>query len=169
MTFSMERLNLAEKFSTFGEYWKPKILAEVNDAYVRLVKVKGEFVWHRHKNEDELFLVIKGAMHLQTREGDVSLDAGDMAVVPRGTEHRPVAEEEAHVLLIEPKSTLNTGNVRDERTTEAEWIKRSPMPVVATSAKAKGLQQEGGSPRERKWQVLSRRNFGFSRACGCSC
>ena len=122
MTLSMERVNLAEKFASFEEYWKPKIVAEVNDAYVKLVKVKGEFVWHRHETEDELFLVVKGRMHLQTREGDVSLEAGDMAVVPRGTEHRPVAEEEAHVLLIEPKSTLNTGNVQDDRTTGAEWI-----------------------------------------------
>ncbi|MEE9174083.1 MAG: cupin domain-containing protein [Thermoplasmata archaeon] len=101
---------------------KPKIVAEVNDAYVKLVKVKGEFVWHRHETEDELFLVVRGRMHLQTREEAVCLEAGDMAVVPRGTEHRPVAAEEAHVLLIEPKSTLNTGNVQDGRTTEAEWI-----------------------------------------------
>ncbi len=122
MTLAMERVNLAEKLASFEEYWKPKIVAEVNDAYVKLVKVKGEFVWHRHETEDELFLVVKGRMHLQTREGDVSLEAGDMAVVPRGTEHRPVAAEEAHVLLIEPKSTLNTGNVQDGRTTEAEWI-----------------------------------------------
>ena len=122
MTLSMERVNLAEKLASFEEYWKPKIVAEVNDAYVKLVKVKGEFVWHRHETEDELFLVVKGRMHLQTREGDVSLEAGEMAVVPRGTEHRPVAEEEAHVLLIEPRSTLNTGNVQDGRTTEAEWI-----------------------------------------------
>ncbi|MEE8199290.1 MAG: cupin domain-containing protein [Thermoplasmata archaeon] len=118
----MEHVNLAEKLASFEEYWKPKIVAEVNDAYVKLVKVKGEFVWHRHETEDELFLVVKGRMHLQTREGDVSLEAGELAVVPRGTEHRPVAEEEAHVLLIEPKSTLNTGNVQDERTTGAEWI-----------------------------------------------
>ncbi len=122
MTLAMERVNLAEKLASFEEYWKPKIVAEVNDAYIKLVKVKGEFVWHRHENEDELFLVVQGRMHLQTREGDVSLQAGDMAVVPRGTEHRPVAAEEAHVLLIEPKSTLNTGNVQDGRTTEAEWI-----------------------------------------------
>ncbi len=122
MPFPMEHVNLAEKLASFEEYWKPKIVAEVNDAYVKLVKVKGEFVWHRHETEDELFLVVKGRMHLQTREGDVSLEVGELAVVPRGTEHRPVAEEEAHVLLIEPKSTLNTGNVQDERTTGAEWI-----------------------------------------------
>ncbi len=122
MTLAMERVNLVEKLASFEEYWKPTIVAEVNDAYVKLVKVKGEFVWHRHETEDELFLVVKGRMHLQTREGDISLEAGDMAIVPRGTDHRPVAAEEAHVLLIEPKSTLNTGNVRDGRTTEAEWI-----------------------------------------------
>ncbi len=122
MTLSMERVNLAEKLASFEEYWKPKIVAEVNDTYVKLAKVKGEFVWHRHETEDELFLVVKGRMHLQTREGMFPWKAGDMTVVPRGTEHRPVAEEEAHVLLIEPKSTVNTGDVRDNRTTEAEWI-----------------------------------------------
>ncbi len=122
MTLSMERVNLAEKLASFEEYWKHTIVAEVNDACIKLVKVKGEFVWHRHETESELFLVVKGRMHLQTREGDISLEAGDMAVVPRGTEHRPVAAEEAHALLIEPKSTLNTGNVQDDRTTDAEWI-----------------------------------------------
>ncbi|MFQ6012830.1 MAG: cupin domain-containing protein [Thermoplasmata archaeon] len=118
----MESVNLAEKFASFRAYWRPKIVGEVNDVHVKLVKVKGEFVWHHHKAEDELFLVVRGRMRLQLRDGEVSLEAGEMAVVPRGVEHRPVAEEEAHVLLIEPKSTRNTGNVRGDRTTEAEWI-----------------------------------------------
>lgn len=118
----MERVNLAEKFASFSEHWKPKIVGEVNDTFVKLVKVKGAFVWHRHELEDELFLVIKGRMLLQLRNGDVPLDAGEMAVVPRGVEHRPVAKEETHVLLVEPKTTANTGNVVDDRTAEAEWI-----------------------------------------------
>ncbi|MEE9163801.1 MAG: cupin domain-containing protein [Thermoplasmata archaeon] len=118
----MDSVNLAEKFASFDELWKPKIVGEVNDAYVKLVKVKGTFVWHQHEQEDELFFVVNGRMRLQLRTGDISLQAGEMAVVPRGVEHRPVAEEEAHVLLIEPKSTRNTGDVQDNRTTEAEWI-----------------------------------------------
>ena len=118
----MDAVNLAEKFASFDELWKPKIVGEVNDAYVKLVKVKGTFVWHQHEMEDELFLVVNGRMRLQLRTADISLEAGEMAVVPHGVEHRPVAENEAHVLLIEPKSTTNTGDVRDNRTTGAEWI-----------------------------------------------
>ncbi|MFQ5920247.1 MAG: cupin domain-containing protein [Thermoplasmata archaeon] len=118
----MNSVNLAERFASFEELWKPKIVGEVNDAYVKLVKVKGTFVWHRHEKEDELFLLVSGRMRLQLRTGDVSLKAGEMAIVPRGVDHRPKADEEAHVLLIEPKSTTNTGNVQDDRTTDAEWI-----------------------------------------------
>lgn len=118
----MESVNLAKKFARFKEHWKPKIVGKVNDAYVKLVKVKGSFVWHEHEGEDELFLLVKGRMRLQFRTGEITLKAGELAIVPRGVEHRPVAEEEAHVLLIEPKSTVNTGDVRDDRTTEAEWI-----------------------------------------------
>lgn len=118
----MESVNLAEKFMRLREHWNPKIVGEVNDAFVKLVKVKGSFVWHTHEREDELFLVVKGKMRLQLRTGEIPLNEGEMAIVPRGVEHRPVAEKEAHVLLIEPKSTQNTGNVRDDRTTEAEWI-----------------------------------------------
>lgn len=118
----MDAVNLAEKFASFHELWKPKIVAEVNDAYVKLVKIRGTFVWHQHEKEDELFFVVNGRMRLQLRTGDIPLKAGEMAVVPHGVEHQPVAGEEAHVLLIEPRSTKNTGNVRDSRTTEAEWI-----------------------------------------------
>lgn len=118
----MDVVNLAEKFASFDELWKPKIVGEVNDAYVKLVKVKGTFVWHQHEMEDELFLVVNGRMRLQLRTADISLEAGEMAVVPRGVEHCPVAENEAHVLLIESKSTKNTGDVQVDRTTEAEWI-----------------------------------------------
>ena len=118
----MESVNLAEKFESFEERWKPKIIGEVNDIYVKLVKIEGSFVWHQHEEEDELFLVIRGSMRLQLKTGDIPLEAGEMAIVPRGVEHRPVAEKEAHVLLIEPRSTANTGDVQDERTTQAEWI-----------------------------------------------
>ncbi len=112
----MGSVNLAAKFRLFDEYWSPKIVGELNDCYVKLVKVKGEFVWHQHDAEDELFLVVKGRLLLKFRDQDVSVGEGEFIIVPRGVEHLPVASEEAHVLLLEPKSTLNTGNVRNERT-----------------------------------------------------
>ena len=112
----MEKVNLREKFDLFDDYWSPKIVGEINDAHVKAVKLKGEFVWHHHEHEDEMFLVVKGSMVIRFRDRDVRLDAGEFLIVPRGVEHMPVADEEAHVLLFEPKSTLNTGNVRDERT-----------------------------------------------------
>ena len=119
----MEKVNLAEKFSLFDEQWSPKIAGELNDSYVKLVKVQGEFVWHQHAEEDELFLVVKGRLLLKLRDRDVWLEEGEFAIVPRGVEHCPVAEEEAHVMLLEPKTTLNTGDVQDERTvTELERI-----------------------------------------------
>jgi mannose-6-phosphate isomerase-like protein (cupin superfamily) len=112
----MEKVSLDVKFGQFQEFWSPKIVGELNGQYVKLVKVKGQFVWHHHEREDELFLVCKGRLTIQFREGDVVLEEGEFLVVPAGVEHRPVAEEESHVLLFEPKATLNTGNVRDERT-----------------------------------------------------
>lgn len=112
----MDKVNLSEKFNLFDDYWKPKIAGEINDSYVKLVKFKGEFVWHRHDREDELFLVVKGAMLMRLRDRDVRVGEGEFIIVPRGVEHMPVAEEEVHVVLLEPKSTLNTGNVHDERT-----------------------------------------------------
>ncbi|MFQ5553541.1 MAG: cupin domain-containing protein, partial [Thermoplasmata archaeon] len=111
-----------EKFSRFSDHWKPQIVGEVNDVYIKLVKVKGSFVWHAHEREDELFLVMKGKMRLQLRTEELPLREGELAIVPHGVEHRPVADEEAHILLIEPKLTVNTGDVRDDRTTEAGWI-----------------------------------------------
>ena len=114
----MRSVNLAEKFQQFAEHWSPKIVGELNDSYVKLVKVKGEFVWHHHDLEDELFLVIKGRLLLKFRDRDVSVGEGEFIIVPRGVEHMPVASEEAHVLLLEPKTTLNTGNVRNERTVQ---------------------------------------------------
>ena len=112
----VQKINLAEKFARFDDYWSPKIAAELNDSYLKLVKVKGEFIWHRHDNEDELFLVMKGRLVIKLRDGDLTLSAGELAVIPKGVEHLPVAEEEAHVVLLEPKSTLNTGNVTSDRT-----------------------------------------------------
>lgn len=112
----MEKVNLREKFSRFSDYWSPKIVGELNDSYVKLAKFKGEFVWHRHANEDELFLVVGGSLTIKFRDGEVRLDAGEFIVVPRGVEHLPVAENEAQVLLVEPKTTLNTGDAVDART-----------------------------------------------------
>ncbi len=112
----METVNLAEKFALFDEYWSPKIIGELNDSYVKAVKFRGEFVWHHHEDEDELFLVVKGRLVIKLRDRDIRLGEGEFAIIPRGVEHMPVAEEEVHVILIEPKSTLNTGNVRNERT-----------------------------------------------------
>ncbi len=112
----MEKVNLANKFSLFEDHWSPKIAGEINDSYLKLVKLKGEFVWHHHEAEDELFLVVKGRFLVKLRDRDIWLEEGEFVIVPRGVEHKPVAEEEAQVLLLEPKSTLNTGNVRDEKT-----------------------------------------------------
>ncbi len=112
----MEKVNLAHKFSLFEDHWSPKIAGEINDSYLKLVKFKGEFVWHHHEAEDELFLVVKGRFLVKLRDRDIWLEEGEFVIVPRGVEHKPIAEEEAMVLLLEPKSTLNTGNVRDEKT-----------------------------------------------------
>jgi mannose-6-phosphate isomerase-like protein (cupin superfamily) len=115
----MEKVNLAEKFALFHEHWKPKIAGELNGQHVKLVKFAGAFEWHHHENEDELFLVIDGWFTMEFRDRQVRLAEGEFIIVPRGAEHRPVAEEEVHVLLFEPAGTLNTGNVRSERTVEA--------------------------------------------------
>jgi len=112
----MDVVNLNEKLSRVEEYWSPKIVGEVNDSYVKLVKFKNEFVWHNHENEDEMFLVLQGRMRMKFRDRDVIVAPGEFIIVPKGVEHKPVAEEEVHVMLFEPKSTLNTGNVRNERT-----------------------------------------------------
>ncbi len=114
----IEKVNLAEKLSLFDEQWSPKIVAELNDAHVKVVKFSDEFVWHYHDDEDELFLVVSGRLRMQLRDGDVVVEPGELVVVPRGVEHCPLAEGETHVVLIEPKTTLNTGNVRNERTVD---------------------------------------------------
>jgi mannose-6-phosphate isomerase-like protein (cupin superfamily) len=112
----MEKVNLTQKLGLFQELWKPKIVAELNGQHVKLVKLKGEFMWHHHDAEDELFLVVKGQLSIKFRDQEVQLKEGEFIVVPAGVEHLPVAEEEAHILLFEPKSTLNTGNLKNERT-----------------------------------------------------
>jgi|SRR5215831_8000146 len=113
---TVDKVNLARKFSMFNDYWSPKIVGEINDSHVKLVKCKGEFVWHQHEAEDELFFVVKGSLLIKLRDQDIFLEEGEFFIIPRGVEHLPSAEEEAHVLLLEPKTTLNTGNVENERT-----------------------------------------------------
>ena len=112
------KVNIAEKLALFSAHWSPKLVAQVNDTEVKLVKVQGEFVWHHHDTADELFLVLKGRLLMQFREREEWIDEGEFIVVPRGVEHRPVAPQEVHIMLIEPRDTLNTGNVIEERTVQ---------------------------------------------------
>jgi mannose-6-phosphate isomerase-like protein (cupin superfamily) len=114
----MDKVNLFEKFNLFQDHWNPRIVGEVNDCYLKAVKFKGEFVWHHHDHEDEMFMVIKGSFVMKLQDRDVQLNEGEFIVIPRGVEHMPVADEEVEVLLIEPKTTLNTGNLKNERTVE---------------------------------------------------
>ena len=115
-TLSIEKVSLADKLRSFQDHWSPKIIGELNESYVKLVKLKGEFVWHHHEAEDELFLVLKGSLLMRLRDRDIRVEEGEFIIIPRGVEHLPIAEEEAHVMLLEPKSTLNTGDVENERT-----------------------------------------------------
>lgn len=112
----MNAIDLREKFAAFSDHWSPRIVAELNGQHVKLVKLLGEFVWHHHDEEDELFLVHRGRLRMEFRDGVVELEAGEMLVVPRGVEHRPIAPEEVEVILFEPAGTLNTGNLVNERT-----------------------------------------------------
>ncbi len=119
----MEKITLADKFTRFSAHWSPKIVAELNGQHVKLVKFQGPFVWHSHAHEDELFLVVRGSFAMEFRDRTVTLAAGDLIVVPRGVEHRPVAEHEVEVLLFEPASTVNTGTAGGDRTvTRPDWI-----------------------------------------------
>ena len=119
----MEKVNIAQKLSLFNDFWQPRIVGEMNESHVKLVKVQGAFIWHHHDDEDELFWVLKGRLNMQFRDQNIWLEEGEFLIVPRGVEHRPVAPEEVHLLLLEPKSTLNTGNVtEDEKTAVAQWI-----------------------------------------------
>ncbi len=118
MADRIQKVNLAQKLALFHDHWKPRVVADLNGQQVKLVKLEGPFVWHHHENEDEMFLVVQGSFRMEFPERIVELQEGEFIVVPRGTEHRPVAEKEASVLLFEPATTLNTGNVRGERTVE---------------------------------------------------
>jgi mannose-6-phosphate isomerase-like protein (cupin superfamily) len=116
-------INIEEKLANFSDHWSPKLIAQMNNYHFKLAKVEGEFVWHDHPETDEVFLVIKGKLEILFRDGKVTLNEGEMYVVPKGVEHKPVAEEECHILLIEPAGTINTGNVVDEKTAPNNiWI-----------------------------------------------
>jgi mannose-6-phosphate isomerase-like protein (cupin superfamily) len=124
-TNTVDRINLKQKLTLFNEHWTPKIIGEANEQYVKLAKVQGDIIWHAHDNEDEIFLVIEGAITIEMREGKVHLEAGEMFIVPQGVEHRVLADAEAHILLIEPKSTAHTGSTDSEQTVsieKQEWI-----------------------------------------------
>ena len=112
----MQTVNLAQKFGQFQDYWNPRIVGELNDFAVKAVKLKGEFVWHHHEVEDELFLVVRGTLRMRFRDREAVVREGEFIIVPHGVEHQPVADEEVHLILLEPKTTLNTGNVTNERT-----------------------------------------------------
>jgi len=117
-----EPVNLAAAFARIPDHWHPRIVGAVNDFHVKLVKIAGEFVWHAHEREDELFLVLRGCLRMRFRDAEVLVRPGEFVIVPRGTEHCPAADEETHVLLLEPASTLNTGTAGGERTRQAEWL-----------------------------------------------
>jgi mannose-6-phosphate isomerase-like protein (cupin superfamily) len=120
---TMQKVNLAEKFARFSDHWSPKIAGELNGQYVKLVKLKGTFVWHKHEEEDELFLVIHGTLRMQFRDREVVVQPGEFLIVSRGVEHCPQADDEVQVLLFEPKAVLNTGNVVSSHTVEElEWV-----------------------------------------------
>jgi len=118
----MNKVNLRDKLTRFDDLWSPKIVADMNDYHVKVVKVRGEFLWHTHAETDELFLVLKGRLTVRRRDGDVTLEEGELYVVPRGVEHMPVAEEECHILLLEPAGTANTGDAGGGRTAQDERI-----------------------------------------------
>jgi mannose-6-phosphate isomerase-like protein (cupin superfamily) len=119
----VEKIDISEKFNLIEQYWTPKIVGELNGQWVKLAKLKGEFVWHHHQAEDEMFLVVQGQLKMQLRDREIHLQAGEFLIVPRGVEHKPVADQEVQVMLFEPKTTVNTGNLRDERTQEEpEWL-----------------------------------------------
>lgn len=119
----MKKVNLKDKFNLFDAYWTPKILGEINNAYVKIFKAKGEFVWHRHEHEDEFFLVIKGQLHIKLRDKEIILKEGEFFIVPKGVEHMTYANDEAHILLFEPKEVINTGNASSDKTViNPDWI-----------------------------------------------
>lgn len=112
----IEKVNIRQKLSLFSDHWNPRVIGELNGQHVKVAKIQGEFVWHHHEHEDELFLVIKGQLLMKLRDQDIWLEEGEMIVIPSGTEHMPVAPEEVHILLFEPATTRNTGNITEHRT-----------------------------------------------------
>tara|TARA_Y100000817_G_scaffold190633_1_gene148901 strand:- start:62 stop:427 length:366 start_codon:yes stop_codon:yes gene_type:complete len=120
---SFEKINFKEKFSKFSEHWQPKVVANLNDYEIKLVKIKDDFVWHHHEETDEAFIVLEGQMHIEFEDRTVKLTKGEMLVVPKGTRHRPYAEQEAHIMIVEPKDIRNTGNIEDNLTApNDEWV-----------------------------------------------
>jgi len=116
-------INLRDKFGRIGEHWQPRVVAEMNDYQFKLAKIQGEFIWHKHDDTDEVFIVVDGRMKLEFRDGKVELNAGEMYVVPRGVEHKPIAENECAIMLVEPRGTVNTGDAGGERTAPNDvWI-----------------------------------------------
>ncbi|WP_392538084.1 cupin domain-containing protein [Legionella sp. 227] len=119
----MDKINLVQKFKLFSEFWSPRIVGELNGQYIKLAKFKGEFIWHSHANEDELFLVVKGTLNIEFRDKTVTLNEGEIYIVPKGVEHKPIAHEETHVLLLEPKSTEQTGGIPSDLLVDKQsWI-----------------------------------------------
>jgi len=118
----IEVVNLSQKFNLFQDHWHPRIAGELNGSYIKLARLQGEFVWHHHRDEDELFLVLKGRLTIKLRERDLEINAGEFVIIPKGVDHMPMADEEVEVLLLEPRSTRNTGNVQSEKTVVADWI-----------------------------------------------
>ncbi len=119
----MKKVNVTEKFKLFNEYWSPRIVGELNGQYVKLAKFKGEFMWHSHANEDELFWVVKGTLRIELRDGTITLNEGEFYIVPKGVEHKPVADEEAHIMLLEPKCTEQTGGIESDLLVDNQpWI-----------------------------------------------
>ena len=122
MKHEIDKVNIDQKFNLFDEYWSPKIVGQLNEFYVKLVKLKGEFVWHHHEAEDEMFFVVKGELIMKLRDKDISIDEGEFIIIPKGVEHLPMAKEEVQIMLFEPKSTANTGNIVNDRTVTNQWI-----------------------------------------------
>lgn len=116
---AINKINIAEKLALFSDYWNPRIAGELNGQHIKLAKFKGEFAWHKHENEDEMFLVIKGGFKMELRDKIIDLKEGEMIIIPKGTEHRPVAKDEVHIMLFEPVSTLNTGDVKNDLTRDS--------------------------------------------------
>ncbi len=121
--YKVEKVNLKEKMNLIKKHWSPKIAGELNDSHIKLAKIKGEFIWHHHDHEDELFFVVKGKLVIRLKNQDIHLEEGEFLIIPKGVEHLPVAEEEVEIMMIEPKTTVNTGNVNNDKTVEElDWI-----------------------------------------------